>query len=64
MLHLEATPLILGIIFYRLNPLSSRVFVGGLEMARISEFGGTNGYLGGQAMKLFRPDFSYTRILG
>ena len=46
MLHLEATPLILGIVFYWLNPLSSRVFVGGLEMARISKFGGTNGYLG------------------
>lgn len=41
-----------------------QVFVGGLEMARISKFGGINGCLGGQAMKLFHPDFFYTRILG
>ena len=33
-------------------------------MARISEFRGTNGCLRGQAMKLFCPEFSYTRILG
>ena len=64
MLLLETTPLILGIEHYRPNPLSSRVFVGGLEMARISEFGGINGCLGGQAMKLSHPDFSYTKILG
>ena len=61
---LVATPLIFGVVFYQLNPSSSRVFVGGLVMVRISEFGGINGCLEGQALKLFSPDFSYTRILG